>query len=146
VRSAAIGALAAAMVTGILGYFGVYQQIKAEDARAMKERQQEAYSALISDERTLDRLEEDFFLMYAGSRRPAAELTAQKARIDEAYLKLSQDVSNVGLIGSNTAAITALDIDARHAYIRAVAFGAEVSATFNIRDEETVKKFADSYF
>ena len=144
-RSAGIGALAAALITGVLGYFSMYQQSKAEDARAMKEQRRVAYSALITDERTLSRLELEFFQMVTDQQQPVTELTAQKQRIDEAYLKLSQDASNIALVGSPKATATAFDIEIVHNDINSGVLSA-TSVVANIGDYNTAQRYSDEVF
>ncbi len=141
VRSATIGALVAALITGVLGYFSMYRQNQAEDTRAMKERQQVAYSALITDERMLSQLEKDFFFMII-AKRPEVELAAQKQRVDEAHVKLSQDVSNVALVGSAPAAIIASGIESNHLIVNSSVFIATTVAD----SDDFARKVADDYF
>jgi len=143
VRSAGIGAFAAALITGILGYFSIYQQNQAEDARAMTEQRQVAYSALITDERTLSQLENDFFFMIV-AQRPKVELAAQKQRVDEAHVKLSQDISNVALVGSAQAAVIASAIESAHLFVNSLVFGATTVA--DSQNYSQANKMADKYF
>lgn len=131
----------AALITGVLGYFSMYRQNQAEDTRAMKERQQVAYSALITDERMLSQLEKDFFFMII-AKRPEVELAAQKQRVDEAHVKLSQDVSNVALVGSAPAAIIASGIESNHLIVNSSVFIATTVAD----SDDFARKVADDYF
>jgi hypothetical protein len=66
-RSALIGGLAAALISSLIGYFGVAAQIRAEDERSSSEflrtQRQELYARYLTNETQLERLEIDFLQM-----------------------------------------------------------------------------------
>lgn len=102
-----------------------------------------AYSALITDERTLSRLEEDFFRMVT-EKRPITELVTQKQRIDEANLKLSQDTSNVALVGSPDAVIAASGIERWHVFT-SISIYKSTFALDRLNNPTLAKESADLY-
>ncbi len=89
----------------------------------------------------LSQLEKDFFFMII-AKRPEVELAAQKQRVDEAHVKLSQDVSNVALVGSAPAAIIASGIESNHLIVNSSVFIATTVAD----SDDFARKVADDYF
>jgi hypothetical protein len=79
--------------------------------------------------------------MVTDQQRPVTELTAQKQRIDEAYLKLSQDASNIALVGSPKATATAFDIEKAHNHINFYV----LRVVANISDYNTAQQYSDNF-
>jgi len=139
-----VGGLAAAAI----GYVAVIQTINAEDERSatefMREKQQEAYAELLTDERALRRLADEYMLSLA-ARAPAEKLAEQKQGIDAAYLELSQAANNVAIIGSPWAMAAALRIDVIHISVKGIVAATALVSQRQPLSDSYEQKFNEEY-
>jgi hypothetical protein len=134
----------AGVVAAVIGYFGVIQTINAEERQFHREKQQETYAELLTGERALRRLADEYMLGLAARETPD-KLAERKQAIDAAHLEVSQAANNVAIIGTPWAAIAAIRIDEIHVSVRGVVAGTSMYSQVEPLPDEEKQKFQEHY-